>query len=112
MPFSTLFIAHAPDADPETHRSLVDTGLYRLHTVVVKDQAQALDLCRRLVAAEGIQSVLLCPGHTHEDVAAIADVVGDQVSVSVARGDGRSMRVAAKAMEDAGWFAARSPRDA
>ena len=57
-----------------------------------------------MVAEEGIHSVLLCPGHTHQDVAAIAAAVGDKVSVSVARGDSRSMRVAAKAMEEAGWF--------
>lgn len=48
--------------------------------------------------------MLLCPGNTHYDVAQIAAALGDEVSVSVARGDSRSMRVAAKAMEEAGWF--------
>jgi Family of unknown function (DUF6506) len=107
MPFTALFIAHAPDADPEKHRAVIDTGVYKLFTVVVKDQAQALDVCAHMIAEEGIHSVLLCPGNTHADVAGIAEAVGDQVSVSVARGDSRSMRVAAKAMEEAGWFAVR-----
>ena len=108
MAFTALFIAHAPDADPEKHRSVLDTGLYKLLTVIVRDQDQALAECRRMVAEEGVDSVLLCPGHSNQDVAAIAAVVGEEVSVSVARGDSRSMRVAARAMEEAGWFAARS----
>ena len=107
MAFTALFIAHAPDAYPEKHRTVIDTGLYKLFTVVVKDQEQALAVCKRMVAEEGVQSVLLCPGNTHQDVAAIAAAVGDKVSVSVARGDSRSMRVAAKAMEEVGWFAAQ-----
>lgn len=105
MPFTALFIAHAPDADPEKHRAVLETGLYKLFTVVVRDQQQALEVSKRMVAEEGIQSVLLCPGNTHEDVAGIAAAVGNQVAVSVARSDAPGMRVALKAMEEAGWFA-------
>jgi hypothetical protein len=105
MPFTALFIAHAPDADPARHRSLVDTGIYRLFSVVVRDTDQAIAVSRQLVADEGVQSILLCPGNSHEDVARLAAELGDDISVSVARGDARSMRVAAKAMEQAGWFA-------
>jgi hypothetical protein len=108
MPFTAAFIAHAPDADPEQHRALVDTGLYRLFAVVVKDQEQSLQVCRDLVGEDGVQSILLCPGHTHRDVAEIAAAVGDNVSVSVARGDARSARAAARAMQQAGWFSATS----
>jgi hypothetical protein len=108
MPFTALFIAHAPDADPQRHRAVVDTGIYKLFTVVVRDQQQALAVCDELVAGEGIDSVLLCPGNSHEDVAGIAAAVGPNVSVSVARGDAAGMRAAAKAMEAAGWFAAQT----
>ena len=38
MAFRTLFIAHAPDADEERHRSVIDTAMYQLFTVVVKNQ--------------------------------------------------------------------------
>lgn len=105
MPFTAAFIAHAPDADPARDRSLIETGLYRLFSVVVRDTEQAVAVCRELVADEGLQSVLLCPGNSHDDVAQVAAALGDGVSVSVARGDSRGMRVAAKAMEEAGWFA-------
>jgi hypothetical protein len=106
MPFTALFIATAPDADPEVHRAVIDTGVYKLFTVVARDHEQALDLCRTMVPAEGVHSILLCPGHSHRDVGEIADAVGPGVSVSVARGDSRSMGIARKAMEEAGWFAA------
>jgi hypothetical protein len=105
MPFTALFIAHVPDADPAKDRSLLETNLYRLFSVLVQNTDQAVTICRELVAKEGVQSVLLCPGNTHRDVAQIVAALGDDVSVSVARGDSPSMRVAAKAMEEAGWFA-------
>ena len=108
MPFTALFIAHAPDADPEKHRTVIDTGLYKLFTVIVRNQEQALQVAKQMVAAEGVQSVLLCPGHSHEDVGAITAAVGNQVSVCVARGDPRSMSVSVTALKEAGWFA--SPR--
>jgi hypothetical protein len=107
MPFTALFIATAPDADAGKHRAVIETGVYKLFTVVVKDHTQALDLCRTMVPAEGIHSVLLCPGHAHQDVGEIADAVGPAVAVSVARGDSRSMSIARQAMEEGGWFAAR-----
>jgi hypothetical protein len=107
MPFTALFIAHVPDADPTRDRSLLETDLYRLFSVLVQNTDQAVAVCEELVAHEGIQSVLLCPGNTHQDVAQIVAALGDEVSVSVARGDNRSMRVAVKAMEEAGWFAAQ-----
>jgi len=37
-------------------------------------------------------------------VGEIAAALGEGVSVSVARGDPRGGRVAARAMEEAGWF--------
>jgi hypothetical protein len=97
MAFKTLFLAHAPDADKEKHRSVIDTGMYRLFCVVVQNQEEALQVCRDLVDEEGIDSVLLCPGFTHRDVSDIATAVGGNVAVSVARGDGPSSRVALEA---------------
>ena len=72
MPFTAMFVAHAPDADPQRHKTLLDTGLYRLFAIVVKDQEQSVQACRTMVADEGVQSILLCPGHTHQDVATVA----------------------------------------
>ena len=96
MAFKVVFLAHAPDANPENHRCVVETSKYKLFAVVVRNQLQAVDVCRQLVKEEGIHSVLLCPGFTHGDIAEIAAVVGENVSVAVARGDGPSSRVSAE----------------
>lgn len=94
MAFKAAFIAHAPDADPATHRAVVETPKYKLLVVVVSGQEQAVAECRRLVEEEGIHAVMLCPGFTHRDVAEIAEAVGENVSVNVARGDGPGNRIA------------------
>lgn len=44
MAFKTLFIAHAPDANKERHRSVIYTGMYQLFTVVVKNQEEAVEV--------------------------------------------------------------------
>ena len=97
MPFKALFLAHAPDADKEKHRSKIDTGRYQLLAVVVRDQGEAVQAARESVEQEGVESILLCPGFTHSDVAEIADAVGPRVAVAVARGDGPSNRASVEA---------------
>ncbi len=44
MAFKVLFLAHAPDAIKEQHRHTIDTGMYQLFTVVVKNQVEALGI--------------------------------------------------------------------
>jgi hypothetical protein len=104
MPFKALFLAHAPDANKEKHRSVIDTGKYQLFTVAVRDQAEALEVCKDFFEKASIDSVLLCPGFTNKDVAEIAEAVGEKVGVSVARGDGPSNKVSLAAMERVGYF--------
>jgi hypothetical protein len=94
MAFTAAFIAHAPDADPEKTRALVETPKYKLFVVVVRTQEQAVETARGLVETEGVQSILLCPGFTNKDVAGISEAVGENVGVSVARGDTPSSRIA------------------
>jgi hypothetical protein len=96
MAFKALFLAHAPDAEPEKHRCVIETSKYKLFVVVVKDQDQAVEVCKKLVREKGIHSILLCPGFTHGDVAEITEAAGENVAVAVARGDGPSSRVSAK----------------
>lgn len=93
MVFKALFMAHAPDAEKSEHRSFIDTGMYKLWTVVVRNQQEAVETCHELVGENQINAILLCPGFTHADVAEIAEVVGPDVGVSVARGDGPSNRI-------------------
>jgi biotin synthase-related radical SAM superfamily protein len=104
MAFTTALIAHAPDADPEKSKCLIETPKYRLFVRLVRSQAQAIEVCQNLVRDEGVRSILLCPGFTHENVAELADAVGPNVGISVARGDGPSNKIAAEAMAQAGWF--------
>lgn len=94
MAFKALFLSHAPDADPEKHRSFIDTGKYRLWVVVVKNEEEAVRVAQELYEKEGIDAITLCPGFTHQDVAEVYGALGGKVSVSVARGDSPSNQIA------------------
>jgi len=104
MAFKVLFIAHTPDAEPEKHQCVVETPKYKLLIRLVKNQEEAVEVCKKLVREEGIHSVLLCPGFTHQNVAEISKAVGENVGVSVARGDGPSSKIAKEVMKREGWF--------
>jgi len=104
MAFKVLFIAHTPDAEPKKHQCMVETPKYKLLVRLVKNQEQAVEVCKKLVREEGIHSILLCPGFTHQNVAEISEEVGKNVGVSVARGDGPSSKVAKEVMKKEGWF--------
>jgi len=107
MAFRTLFIAHAPDADKEIHRSIIDTGMYQLFTVVVKNQEEAIEVSSDFIKREHIDSILLCPGFKHSDVAEIAKTAGSNAAVVVARGDGPSSKVSQEALQREGYFTKR-----
>jgi len=105
MAFKALFLAHAPDAEAEKHRCVIETPkYYKLFVIVVKNQEQAIEVCKKVVKEEGIHSILLCPGFTHRDVAEISEAVGENVGVFVARGDGPSNRISMEVMRREGWF--------
>ena len=104
MAFKALFMAHVPDADPERDNCILETEKYKLYVRLVKGQNQALEVCRTLVKEEGIEAIMLCPGFTHKDIAEILEVVGPNVGITVARGDGPSSRISMEAMKRAGWF--------
>ncbi len=99
MAFKAVFIAHAPDADLHKHHNLIDTGKYKLFTYVVRSQDEALQICRELYEKEKIDSVLLCPGFSHKDVAEIFEVLGNKVAVCVSRGDGPSAKITAPVLQ-------------
>ena len=99
MAFKALFLSHAPDADYTRHNSTIDTGKYRLFTFVVKDQDEAVKVSKSVHEKEKIDAVTLCPGFTHNDVAEIFQALEGKVSVSVARGDGPSGRIAQQVIQ-------------
>ena len=102
--FRSALIAMAPDAEPDKHRSVIRTSLYELTSIVVKNEGEAVRVCRDLVRQDGIQSFLLCPGFTNKGVARISEAAGDGVSVNVARGDGPSNAIAHMIMAEVGFF--------
>jgi len=106
MAFKVLFLAHAPDAESDKHRCMVETGKYKLFVNVVKNQGEALQVCQHLVSEEGIHSILLCPGFTHGDIADIAEAVGPDVGVFISRGDPPSTKASMEVMTREGWFTA------
>ena len=97
MSFNVLFIAHAPDANKNKHKSEINTGKYRLFSVVVRNQAEAVDVAREFVGEKEIDTILLCPGFSHSNVAEIYDALDGRVGVAVARGDGLSNKISAQA---------------
>jgi hypothetical protein len=104
MAFKTLFLAHTPDANPDKNHCIIETPKYKLFVRLVNGQKQALEVCKKLTKGEEIESILLCPGFTHSDIAEIAGAVGPNVGISVARGDGPSGKISMEAMKRAGWF--------
>ncbi|VUT28062.1 MAG: hypothetical protein SYNGOMJ08_00622 [Candidatus Syntrophoarchaeum sp. GoM_oil] len=93
MAFKALFLAHAPDADYEKHKSIIDTGKYRLLTYIVKNQDEAIRVSKSIYDKENIDALILCPGFTHDDVSEIFQALEGKVSVNVARGDGPSSKI-------------------
>lgn len=104
MAFKTLFLAHAPDVDKERHRAFIDTGKCQLDVVIVRNQAEAIEVSARLFREKNIESILLCPGFTHQDIAELVRATDNKVSVCVARGDGPSNRISQEALKRAGFF--------
>jgi hypothetical protein len=103
MAFIAAFMAHAPDADPEDI-ALIETPTYKLYSVVVRDQAQAIEVASRLVEEKGVESFVLCPGFSHKDIAELSEKVGPGCGFSPSRGDAPSTRVAMQAMKREGWM--------
>ena len=103
MAFKVLFIAHAPDADKDKHRSSIKTDMYHLYTVVLKNQDEALEISKEFVDNASIDCILLCPGFSNQDVAEISKITGDKVAVAVARGDGPGSKITLGARKREGY---------
>ena len=103
MKFKSGFIALVPDSNPEEHRCSLETSCYEFKARLVRNQKEAIAVGKELAEEEGIHSLILCPGFTHEQVAEISWTVGDDVGVVVARGDGPGSKIARQAINEAGW---------
>ncbi|MBS3768342.1 MAG: hypothetical protein KGY75_09535 [Candidatus Cloacimonetes bacterium] len=104
MKFTTLFIAHVPDADPTKDSTIMETDLYKLHVKFVSTKKEAFFIVKELRDEVELHSIILCPGFSNEDVGEMSSLVDEKVGISVARGDGKSSEIAREAMEKVGWF--------
>ena len=106
MAFRAGFVVMVPDADPEIHRASIKTPKFELTTVLIQlmNSDQAVDVCTELVQKEGIQSLILCPGFSHEAVAKVRNAVGEGVAINVTRGDVQSTMMTAEILTEEGWF--------
>jgi transposase-like protein len=71
MAFTALFLAREPDADYEKHNNVINTGKCKLFTFVVKNQSEAIEVSKSIYQKVKIDSIILCPGFTHNDVSEI-----------------------------------------
>jgi phosphoribosylformylglycinamidine (FGAM) synthase-like amidotransferase family enzyme len=111
MAFKVLFMAHARDADKEKHCSEIKTSVYHLYVVVVKNQEEAVEVAKTYAEKKQIESLILCPGFSHGDVAEIFGATEGKVAVSVARNDGPSSRISQRARNRAAIGGKEKSRD-
>lgn len=102
MAVKLAFLGRVPDADPEKHRCVIETPAYQLYVVMVENQRQAIEVCKTLASKKGVDQITLCPAFTHRDVGEIADVVGENIAIAVARRDSPSNRILTEAKKREG----------
>jgi hypothetical protein len=107
--FKAATIIMAPDANPQQHRASIKGDKFEYITVVtpIFDFDQAARVCKELVEKEGMQSINLCPGFTHEAVAKVRSAIGDGVSITVSRGDIPSTMMTDQVLTKEGWLPPR-----
>jgi hypothetical protein len=106
--FKAASIVMAKGADPAKHRATVksDAFEYTLVAVPLFEFDQAARVAKELVEKEGMQSIILCPGFTHEGVAIVRQAVGEGVAINTARGDVPSTMMTAQILTKEGWLPA------
>lgn len=109
MVFKAGFVVMAPDGDPQRDRAMIKTPKFEQIVVVTKlfDFDLAARVCKDLVQNEGVQSLILCPGFTHDGIAMVAKAVGRDVPINVARGDVPGTMATAAILAREGWFPKR-----
>jgi hypothetical protein len=106
MAYKAAFVVMAPDGDPNKHRATIKTSKLELNVAVIElmNLEQGVKVCQDLVQKQGVQSIILCPGFSHEAVAKIAEAVGEKVAMIVARGDVPSTMITEGILTKEGWF--------
>ena len=106
--FKAANVIMAPNADPAKHRASIKGDKFEYTTVVIPlfDFDRAAQVCKDLVEKEGVQSISLCPGFSHEAVAKVRGAVGETFPINVSRGDVLSTMMTAQILGKEGWLPA------
>jgi hypothetical protein len=104
--FKAANIIMAPNADPQQHRATIKGDQFEYTTVAIPlfNFNQAAQVGKELVEKEGVQSINLCPGFSHEGVAKVRSALGEGVPVNVSRGDVSSTMMTAQILAKEGWL--------
>ncbi|WP_027187269.1 DUF6506 family protein [Desulfovibrio cuneatus] len=86
MKIQAAFLFIAPEANPKTHRTVVDTPVITLTTVGVKNYAEAQKVAVQLVE-QGVTALELCAGFGNEGVGLVSKAVAGKAAVGVVRFD-------------------------
>jgi hypothetical protein len=86
MALKAAFMFVAPEADPQKHRTLIETPQVTLATVGVKDYQTAAEVARELVQS-GFVAIELCGGFGIEGTALVKRAVEGKAAVGVVRFD-------------------------
>lgn len=99
MSLNEVYLILVPDVDPKLDRSIIKKDNYKCITVLVNNEDEALNVAKELVESEDIHAFILCPGFSNSAVGIISSALGENISVNVARGDGRSSKIVDKIIE-------------
>ncbi len=101
MSLNEAYLILVPKVDPKVDRSSIVKDNYKCITVLINNEVEALDVAKELVESEDIHAFILCPGFSNSSVGTISNALGENISVNVARGDGKSTKVVDKIIESA-----------
>ncbi len=106
--FKAANIIMALNADPRQHRATIKGDQFEYTTVVIPlfNFDQAAQVGKELVEKEGVQSISLCPGFSHEGIAKVRSALGEGVPINVSRGDVPSTMMIAQILAKEGWLPA------
>lgn len=93
MSLNEAYLILVPNVDPKIDRSIIKKDNYKCITVLINNEDEALEVAKGLVESENIHAFILCPGFSNSSVGVISSTLGENISVNVARGDGKSSKV-------------------
>lgn len=99
MSLNEAYLILVPNVDSKLDRSIIKKDNYKCITVLINDEDEALDVAKELLKSEDIHAFILCPGFSNSSVGTISSALGENISVNVARGDGKSTKIVDEIIE-------------